>query len=161
MARKSDVTEHEGNGSDSKPVAFDEHDKSTYGAQSDKKLQKLMASYTEEYQLLTSDQSQAAVNRKVELYRTLRAIQDVLTSREELVEIHVPRSVTGEPFIVGPRSFPAGRYVLPSSQASYLLWLIGENQRVELRRLQQNGREVDLGTIGSRARQIHTIITQG
>lgn len=141
-------------------IEFDEFDRSTFAKQSDETLRTRLAEYTEEYQLLSGDTTNAAVTRKVELHRTLRAIQDVLTAREELVEVQVPRSVTGEPFIIGPRSYPPGRYVLPASTASYLLWLIGENQRVELRRLQQNGREIDLGTIGTRARQVHRIITQ-
>jgi hypothetical protein len=38
------------------------------------------------------------------------------------------------------------------SVAEYLLWLIGENQRIELQRTQSKNRNLNLGHIGERAR---------
>jgi hypothetical protein len=124
---------------------------------SDKQLLKKQFRYTEEFQMLGPDQSTAAMNRRVELTRLLRAVQDVRDAREELVEIRVPRSVTGEPFQVGPKSFPPGFYTVRSSVAQYLLWMIAENQRIEMNRLKSNGREIDLGSIGGRARMASAI----
>lgn len=119
---------------------------------SDRALLKKLLRYTEEYQMLAGDASQAAVVRRVELSRLMRAVQNVRDAREPLVEVTVPRSVTGESFVLGPKSYPPGRYIIRASEAQYLLWLISENQRIEMNRLQQNGRNIDLGTIGSRAR---------
>jgi|SRR5215813_7792641 len=119
---------------------------------SDRQLRKKLFRYTEEFQLLGPDQSTAAMNRRIELTRLLRSVQDVLDAREELVEVTVPRSVTGEPFVVGPAIFPPGVFHVRVSVARYLLWMIAENQRIEMNRLKSNGREIDLGAIGTRAR---------
>lgn len=119
---------------------------------SDKALKKKMRDYTEEYQLLAPDQSNAAMNRRVQLTRLLRGTQDVIDAREPIVEVQVPASVTGEPFQIGPATFNPGLHRVRASVAQYLLWLIGENQRIELNRLKSNGRTIDLGSIGSRAR---------
>lgn len=119
---------------------------------SDKGLLKRMARHAEEFQLLAGDPSQAAVLRRVELTRMMRAVQDVKDAREPIVEVTVPRSVTGEPFTLGPKQFHPGVYHVRASVAQYLLWMIGENQRIELNRLKQNGRTIDLGLIGTRAR---------
>ena len=120
--------------------------------QSEKRLLKKLVLYTEEFQMLAGDASQAAMLRRVELTRLMRAVQQVRDQREPLVEIQVPRSATGEPFTLGPNVYYPGHHVVRSSIASYLLWLIGENQRIEMNRLKSNGRTIDLGTIGSRAR---------
>lgn len=120
--------------------------------QSDKALLKKLRAYTEEYHALSGDPSQAAVTRRVELTRLMRGVQDVRDAREPLVEVTVPRSVTGEPFRVGPAEFLPGIYHVRASVAQYLLWMIDQNQRVELNRLQSNGRNIDLGHIGGRAR---------
>jgi len=119
---------------------------------SDKGLLKRMLRYREEFMMLAGDASQAAMTRRIELTRLMRAIQDVRDAREPLIEVTVPRSVTGEPFVLGPRSFHPGTHIVRSSIAQYLLWMISENQRVELNRLKSNGRTIDLGVIGNRAR---------
>jgi hypothetical protein len=119
---------------------------------SDKGLLKRLVRHTEEFQMLATDNSQAAMIRRVELTRAMRAVQTVRDAREPIVVVTVPRSVTGEPYILGPLTFHPGVHHVRASVAQYLLWMIGENQRVELNRLRQNGRTIDLGTIGSRAR---------
>jgi hypothetical protein len=88
----------------------------------------------------------------VELARLMRQIQDVLDLREPFVEVQVPPSVTGEPFIVGPKQFPPGFYRIRRSVAEYLLWMISENQRIEMQRTKAINRNINLGTIGERAR---------
>lgn len=124
----------------------------TLSEMSPKELRKKLRTYTEEYHLLAADQTQVAMTRRVELARLLRGVQDVMDAREPLVEITVPRSVTGEPFQIGPATFHPGTHNVRASVAQYLLWLIAENQRIEMNRLKSNGRTIDLGTIGSRAR---------
>jgi hypothetical protein len=121
-------------------------------SQDSDRLRRRLYRMTEEFQLLTTDQTQTAMQRRVELTRKMRAIQDILDLREELVEVTVPQSVTGEPFQIGPRTFHPGVHHCRASVARYLLWLIAENQRIEMNRLKSNGRTIDLGTIGSRAR---------
>lgn len=127
---------------------------------STKKLRRKLAAYTEEYQFLSSDTSPAAIGRRVTLYRLQRVLQDLLDAREEIVQVTVPRSPMGHPYVVGPSKFEPGVYKVRAGVASYLLWLIGESQRVELARLQQNSKNIDLGTIGDRAKQIHAAITR-
>jgi hypothetical protein len=134
------------------PVAQPTSDGTALSDLSDRALRKKLVRYTEEFQIIASDQSQAALTRRVELVRLMRGVQDVLDAREPIVEVTVPRSVTGEPFVIGPAIFPPGIHRVRASVAQYLLWLIGENQRIEMMRMQQNGRDIDLGTIGSRAR---------
>jgi hypothetical protein len=119
---------------------------------SDKALKKKLLRYTEEFQIIASDQSQVAMTRRVELVRLMRGVQDVVDAREPIVEVTVTRSVTGEPYQVGPKTFHPGIHRMRASVAQYLLWMMAENQRVELNRLKQNGRTIDLGTIGSKAR---------
>ena|SRR5262245_10755341 len=123
-----------------------------YAEMSDKKLQTKLRLYTEEWQMLAPDQSQAALTRRVELARLMRQVRDVLDLREPLVEVHVPTSVTGEPFIVGPASFYPGFHRIRKSVAEYLLWMIAENQRIELQRTHSTKRNLNLGLIGERAR---------
>jgi hypothetical protein len=119
---------------------------------SDKKLKSKLVRYTEDFQMLAGDPTQAAMTRRLELTRLMRGVQDVLDAREAIVEVTVPASVTGEPYVVGPAVFPPGVYYVRESVARYLLWLIDQNQRVELNRLKSNGRTIDLGHIGQRAR---------
>lgn len=128
---------------------------------SDLAVKKKLFLYTEEFQLLVSDQSTAAMNRRVALTRLMRGCQDVIDAREPIVEVTVPRSVTGEPFQIGPAIFHPGMHRVRSSVAHYLLWLIAENQRIEMNRLKSNGRNIDLGTIGSRARMATIARSEG
>src|SRR4029453_5146727 len=90
-------------------------------------LRRKLRDYTEEWSTLSTDASQAALTRRVELARLMRQIQDVLDLREPLVEIHVPVSVTGEPFTIGPSQFYPGFHRVRKSVAEYLLWMIAEN----------------------------------
>jgi hypothetical protein len=128
---------------------------------SDKKVKEKLRLYTEEFQMLVSDQSTSAMNRRVQLNRLMRGCQDVMDAREPIVEVTVPRSVTGEPFQIGPATFYPGMHRVRSSVAHYLLWLIAENQRIEMNRLKSNGRNIDLGTIGSRARMAAIARSEG
>jgi len=123
-----------------------------YAEMSDKKLRTKLRLYTEEWGMLAPDATQAALTRRVELARLMRQIQDVLDLREPFVEIHVPASVTGEPFIIGPATFHPGFHRIRKSVAEYLLWMIAENQRIELQRTQAKNRNINLGLIGERAR---------
>jgi flagellar biosynthesis GTPase FlhF len=116
----------------------------------DRALLKKLQAYTEEFQIIASDQSQAAMTRRVQLVRLMRGVQDVRDAREPIIEVTVPRTVGGEPFQLGPRAFHPGVHRVRASIAQYLLWLISENQRLELALM--NGREIDFGSPGSRAR---------
>jgi hypothetical protein len=125
---------------------------SPYAEMSDKKLRRKLKDYTEEWGMLAPDASQAALTRRVELARLMRQVQDVLDLREPLVEVQVPASVTGEPFIIGPAQFHPGFHRIRKSVAEYLLWMIAENQRIELQRTVAKNRNLNLGHIGERAR---------
>lgn len=120
--------------------------------QSDKALRKKLRLYTEEFHMVAAEEGTAAMTRRVELRRLMRGVQDVLDAREPIVEVQVPASVTGEPFQLGEKIFPPGLHHVRASIAHYLLWLIDKNRQVEIDRLKSNGRTIDLGTIGSKAR---------
>lgn len=111
----------------------------------------------EEYRFLTSEANtgnSAALHRRSEIARELRALSDTLLAREPDVEVRVPRSVTGHPFRVGERVFLPGTHTAKASVVQYLLWLIDRDRENELNRLRANGEQVDLGVIGEKARQI-------
>jgi hypothetical protein len=125
---------------------------SPYAELSDGKLRRKLKDYTEEWAMLSNDASQAALTRRVELARLMRQVRDVLDLREPLVEVQVPASVTGEPFTIGPSAFGPGMHRVRKSVAEYLLWMIAENQRIELQRTQARNRNIILGSPGERAR---------
>jgi hypothetical protein len=119
-----------------------------------KKLQAKLRELNEEYRLLGSEASagnSAALNRRSELARELRALSETLYLREPDVDVDVPRSATGHPFRLGDLEFRPGRHKVKASTAQYLLWLIYKNREDELNRLRQNGETVDLGAIGEKA----------
>jgi hypothetical protein len=96
----------------------------------------------------------AALQRRSEISKELRALSETLHLREPDVEVQVPRSSTGHVFRVGDREFPPGRYIVKASVAQVLLEMIDRNRETELNRLRQNGQEVDLGSIGDKAAQV-------
>lgn len=121
-----------------------------------KELVKRLRELNEEYRVLTSEANagnSAALNRRSEIGKELRALSLTLHLREPDVEVQVPRSVTGHAFRVGDATFHPGRHTVKASVAQYLLWLIYKNREDELNRLRQNGETVDLGAIGDKASQ--------
>jgi hypothetical protein len=81
----------------------------------------------------------------------LRNLSEQLHLREPDITIQVPRSVTGHPFRINEATFWPGSHTVKKSVAQVLLAMIDEQRRVEAGRLQQNGNEIDLGTIGQKA----------
>lgn len=109
-----------------------------------------------EYRMLGSEANAgngAALNRRSEIAKELRALSETLHLREPDVEVTVPRSATGHPFRIGEMEFHPGTHTVKASVAQHLLWAIDRNRTDELNRLRQNGHEVDLGAIGGRASQ--------
>jgi hypothetical protein len=108
-----------------------------------------------EYKSLSSEANAgntAALARRSEISRDLRALSETLHLREPDVAVTVPRSASGHPFRIGGEVFYPGVRTVKRSVAQYLLWLIDVNRQNELNRLRSNGTEVDLGTIGDKAR---------
>lgn len=94
----------------------------------------------------------AALTRRSEIARDLRALSETLFLKEPDVEVRVPRSATGHPFRIGDQTFWPGTHTVKKSVAQYLLWMIDQNRINELNRMRQNGETVDLGAIGDKAR---------
>lgn len=121
---------------------------------SKKALNSKLRELNEEYRALGSEASagnSAALNRRSEIARELRALSETLYLREADVDVMVPRSATGHPFTLGETVFYPGKHTVKASVAQYLLWLIHVNREAELNRLRQNGQTVDLGAIGEKA----------
>lgn len=119
-----------------------------------KAMKAKLSELNEEYRLLGSEASSgnaAALTRRSEIARELRALSETLYLREPDVDVQVPRSATGHPFRLGEMEFRPGLHTVKASTAQYLLWLIYKNREDELNRLRQNGETVDLGAIGEKA----------
>lgn len=128
---------------------------------SKKQLREQLAELTEEFRFLSTEASSgnsAALQRRSELAKQLRAISETLYLREPDVEVQVPRSVTGHPFRIGEHDFLPGRHVVKASTAQMLLWMIYKNREDELNRLRQNGETVDLGAIGDKAHMSERVL---
>lgn len=121
---------------------------------SKKQLQRKLAELNEEYRMIAAESNagnSAALQRRSEIAKELRAISTTLYLREPDVDVQVPRSVTGHPFRIGDTDFHPGRHTVKASTAQMLLWMIYKNREDELNRLRQNGETVDLGAIGDKA----------
>lgn len=124
-------------------------------------LESKLRELNEEYRLLAPEANagnSAALARRHEISKELRAISSTLFLTEEDVTIDVPRSATGHPFRLGEREFRPGRHTMKASQGQYLLWLIHKNREDELNRLRQNGETVDLGAIGQKAAMADRVV---
>lgn len=120
-----------------------------------RQLRAKLAELTEEYRMLGGEASAgsgAALQRRMELAREMRSTSELLFLREPDVEVTVPRSTTGHPFVINEKKYHPGKYVVKASVAQTLLHMIDQNRKVELDRLRQNGTEIDLGTIGEKAK---------
>lgn len=119
-----------------------------------KQLQRKLAELNEEYRMIATESNagnSAALARRSEIAKELRAISTTLYLREPDVEVQVPRSVTGHPFRISDMDFPPGRHTVKASTAQVLMEMIDKNRENELNRLRQNGQTVDLGAIGDKA----------
>lgn len=106
---------------------------------------------------LRGDDSPTARSRLTEINGEIRRLSKRMFDLEEDVEIQIPRSVTGEPFRINDRAFSPGRYVVKSSVAQQLTYMIDQNREAELNRMRAKNREVFLGNIGEIAQHIQTI----
>jgi hypothetical protein len=125
--------------------------------ESRKSLQRRLAVATEEYRDLFAEAQGGlgpAITRRHELAKEMRLVSQLLHLREPIVEVTVTRSATGHPFRIGEKAYYPGTHQVKASVAQQLLWMMDGNRRQELARMQQNGFDVDLGTIGERARQV-------
>lgn len=121
---------------------------------SKKKMQRKLAELNEEYRFLGSESasgSGAALQRRSDISKELRALSAALYEMEEDVTVNVPRSTTGHPFRINDKEFRPGRHTMKASTAQVLLEMIDKNRENELNRLRQNGETVDLGAIGDKA----------
>lgn len=122
-----------------------------------KELQAKLADMNEEYRQLGPEAiagSNGAIQRRGEISRELRKVSELLHLKEPDVEVVIPRSATGHPFVIGEKKFFPGKYTVKKSVAQYLLWMVDRNREDELNRLRSNGEHVDLGAIGDKAKQL-------
>ena len=122
-----------------------------------KKARRRLADLTEEYRFLQPEAAQgsgAALTRRLEISRDMRRLTDFFLAHDALVDITVPRSVLGEPFTINERQFFPGVHRVPGYVAQQLLSLIDNNRRVEIDRMKQNGREIDMGNLNDKAQWV-------
>lgn len=116
----------------------------------------LLAEYNLEYQLLRTDDSQAALNRRSELRRQLKRLSDFFVATDALVEVDVPNHDNPRgSFVIGDRIFPPGKHTVPATVAAVLTHAIDTCRRIALEALFKNrGENFDLGTTADRAHQV-------
>lgn len=107
-----------------------------------------------EYQELRDDQSGQALGRRSEIKGELRRLRKLKIASEPRVAVQVPRSPTGHPIQLGPKTFWPGRHEVTISEAEDLAWIIDQQQQAEMKRMQQNGRTIDLSDPQSRVRAL-------
>lgn len=105
-----------------------------------------------EYLNLTGDRTGAAITRRHQLIMDGRVLKQWLRDHEELVDITIPKTVLGFPLRINKQEYNPGRHRVRASVASQLLFMIDQDRRGEIKRMQDNGRNVDLGEIGQKAR---------
>ena len=109
----------------------------------------------EEYRWTAQEDSQAALTRKIELRRELRALTDYLASKEPLVDITLPQPMGSKGrsiYRIGDQAYLSGTVRVPKSVAQVLLHMVDQSRRASLALMTQNGHEINLGEIGQRAR---------
>ena len=116
----------------------------------------------QDYRDLRGDDSPAAVTRRLQIKGQIRTLQKWIAEHEERVQIVLPKPArgAGEPYEVNGRYYYAGvPYVVSSSIAQHLLHMASEDREKEIALMKQNGREINLGTIGDQAR-MQTIMSE-
>lgn len=124
-------------------------------------LQKTLAKITDDYKWLYPEASAGhgpAITERHALAKEMKAVAELLHLSEPDVEVTVTRSATGHAFAIGDTKYPPGKYTVKASVAQQLLWMMDANRRQELALLKQNGYDVDLSGIASRAQ--YAVISQ-
>jgi len=116
-----------------------------------------MKKLTEEYRWLGPDAAAGhgpAIARRHELAKELKRVSSTLHRMEPDVEVDLPVSPfgRGHAYQVGTKKFLPGRYTVKASVAQHLMFMVSAAQRQDQALLRQNGYDVELKTIGERAR---------
>lgn len=118
-----------------------------------RKAQREVEELNEEYRdLCGQEESTPTLTRKGEIRRRQRALTDHILAKSEHVTIDVPADSVNGFFTIGDRQYPPGRHTVPATVAQVLLHMISENRLREMDLIKQNGRTIDLGDVGERAR---------
>lgn len=117
-----------------------------------KKARRQLDALNTEWRQYTGDDSPFAKAKRIELRGEMEKLSRFISATEPRVTVQIPRSITGEPFRINDIEFHPGAHVVGESTARQLIYMIDRNRQAELDLMKQNGRQVDLGTIGERAR---------
>ena len=139
---------------DMQDVADAEGEPSRPPVLSDQDIAERMHRLNMEYQDYRGDTSGAALARRSEITHELRTLRKLKIAKEPKVVVQVPRSPTGHPIQLGPKTFFPGAHTVTLSEAEELSWIIDQQQQAELRRMQQNGRTIDLSDPHARVRAL-------
>lgn len=149
----------EGEQSPSTAILLDQDEPATIKASlatSDKErqLREEMVGYQREFYDIQGEDSGSAQTRRAELRRLMRLTQKSLDAMEPIVEVQVPRSPTGQFYNIGTHTFAPGLHRVRKGVAQMLLWAIQSQQQAEMAMMKQNGRTIDVTSLGDRARNL-------
>lgn len=128
--------------------------KSTPEEDATTRLKKMVADLQERYNDARLDESEDGKRARASVAGQLRRLpHESIHPDECLVEMDVPPAITGEPFRINDVTY-SGHVVVPTCVASTLLYMIDQNRKVDLERMRESGRTIDLGNIIQRMRVI-------
>lgn len=118
------------------------------------KLKKLVADLQERYNDSRLDESESGrVARAAVSGQLKRLSHDTVHPDEDYIELEVPPAITGEAFMINEVEYK-GVVIVPACVASTLLHMMERNREVDMQRMRESGRTIDLGQIINRARAI-------
>lgn len=117
-------------------------------------IKKMVANLQERYNDARLDDSDEGKKIRASVAGQLRRLpHDMIHPDEALVELDVPPAVTGEAFKINDVVY-SGHVIVPTCVASTLLYMMDQNRKVDLERMRESGRTIDLGNIMQRMRTI-------
>lgn len=118
----------------------------------DQKIRDAVQSLENAYLELQYDDSDSGASKRAEIRARLRRLtHDQIHPGEGDVELDMPVSVTGEPFMINEIPY-VGRCVVPACVAQTLLYMLDQNRAVDLNRMKESGKTSIIGTIANLAR---------
>jgi hypothetical protein len=117
-------------------------------------VRKMVRDLQERYNDARLDESESGRSARASVAGQLRRLShDLIHPDENLIEADIPISITGEPFKINDVPYQ-GHVIVPECVFQTLTHMIDLNRKVDLDRMRESGRTIDLGAIMQRARVI-------
>lgn len=118
------------------------------------KIKEMVSDLNDRYKDVQGDMSPEGLGIRARLTAQLRRLShDQIHPDEDYVELDMPLSITGEPFRINEEVF-AGVVQVPGCVAGVLLSMVEQNRKVEMDRMREGGRTINLNSLTERARVI-------